>query len=172
MHPILRTSLLVAALGPALTATPVANADAPAPASIQFRVLSFESAQRLALAAAQACRQQGYQVAAAVVDRSGRLLAFARDPLAGPHTIAVSQAKAYSAASFQTPTSQMQGREALNGAPGVLLVGGGVPVRVGGYFYGAVGVSGAPAERHMGDRDEACARSGIEAIREVLEFSQ
>jgi len=163
----LRLSLLflIAAAAPAA-------AEPAAPASVQIRSLSFETAQRLALGAAQACRRQGFQVAAAVVDRSGRLLAFARDPLAGAHTIAVSQAKAYSAATFQTPTSQMAVRESLRAAPGVLLVGGGLPVRVGGYFYGAVGVSGAPAERRTGDRDEACARAGIDTVREALEFDQ
>jgi len=155
-----------------LAAAAPAAAESAAPASVQIRILSFETAQRLALGAAQACRRQGFQVAAAVVDRNGRLLAFARDPLAGPHTIAVSQAKAYSAATFQSATSQMAGREALRGAPGVLLIGGGLPVRVGGYFYGAVGVSGAPADQRIGDRDEACARTGIDAVREALEFDQ
>ncbi|MEJ2507916.1 MAG: heme-binding protein [Gammaproteobacteria bacterium] len=168
MHTALRLSLLFLIVGGIF---PVA-AEAKAPASVEVRVLSFETAQKLALSAAQACRRLGFQVAAAVVDRNGQLLAFARDPLAGPHTIAVSQAKAYSAATFQTPTSQMRGREALQAAPGVLLVGGGVPVRVGGYFYGAVGVSGAPAKKVTGDQDEACARAGIEAIREALEFDQ
>lgn len=168
MRTALRLSLLALVVG----GTPAAAAETNAPASVEVRVLSFETAQKLALNAAQACRRQGFQVAAAVVDRNGQLLAFARDPLAGPHTIAVSQAKAYSAATFQTPTSRMQGREALQSAPGVLLVGGGVPVRVGGYFYGAVGVSGAPARKLTGDQDEACARAGIDAIREALEFDQ
>lgn len=136
------------------------------------RVLSFELAQRLAVEAAQACRKQGYQVAVAVVDRSGTLLAFARDPLAGPHTVAVSQGKAYAAATFQTPTTQMMDNEHLRHAPDVLLIGGGLPVRVAGHMYGAVGVSGAPAQKRTGDIDEACAQAGIEAIRETLEFAE
>ncbi len=139
---------------------------------VDTRTLSFELAQRLAVEAAQACRKQGYQVAVAVVDRSGTLLAFARDPLAGPHTVAVSQGKAYAAATFQTPTTQMMDNEHLRHAPNVLLIGGGVPVRVGGHMYGAVGVSGAPAQKRTGDVDEACAQAGIDAIKETLEFAE
>ncbi len=157
--------ILAVLMGP-WSATP-ARAEAP---WVATRVLSFELAQRLAAAAAAECRERGYQVAAAVADRSGRLLAFVRDPLAGPHTIDVSQRKAYAAATYQTPTSEMAAREELRATPGVFLVGGGVPIAVGGHFYGAVGVSGAPAEETPGDVDEACARAGVEAVREALEF--
>jgi uncharacterized protein GlcG (DUF336 family) len=62
--------------------------------------------------------------------------------------------------------------EHLNYAPGVLLLGGGVPVQIGGHYYGAIGVSGAPAEKIAGDIDDACARAGIAAIREDIEFSE
>ncbi|NIP74390.1 MAG: heme-binding protein [Gammaproteobacteria bacterium] len=144
------------------------------PAYVHQRALSMELANRLAMAAAEACREQGYRVAAAVVDRSGLLLALVRDPLAGAHTVEVARRKAYSAASFQSATLDLQGRsgmQRLNGVPDVLLVGGGVPVQVGGQFYGAVGVSGASAEKVTGDRDDGCARAGIEAIRDTLEFA-
>jgi uncharacterized protein GlcG (DUF336 family) len=148
-----------------------AHAAEPRP-YLPVRILSAELAHQLAMAAARNCREQGYQVAVAVVDRSGRLLAFLRDPLAGPHTIEVSQRKAYSAATYQSPTSALQDRDALKHTPGVLLLGGGVPIRVGGHMYGAVGVSGAPAKKVSGDMDEACAQQGIAAIREALEFAE
>jgi uncharacterized protein GlcG (DUF336 family) len=45
----------------------------------------------------------------------------------------------------------------------VLLVAGGVPIVAGEEVVGAVGVSGAPG----GDRDEACARAGVDAIKDV-----
>ncbi len=138
--------------------------------SVNIRILSLELAQRLTVAAVEACRRQQFQVAAAVMDRGGNLLAFARDPLAGPHTIDVSQGKAYAAASFVTPTSEMMTNEHLRFAPRALLIGGGVPISIGGHLYGAVGVSGAPARKTTGDVDEECAQAGIEAIREELEF--
>lgn len=142
---------------------------------VSVRALSMETANRLALEAALACRAQGYQVAAAVVDRGGELLALARDPLAGPHSVEVARRKAYSAATFQSPTLDLQARpgmQALNAAEHVLLIGGGVPVQAGGHFYGAVGVSGAPAREVTGDVDHECAEAGIEAIREALEFAE
>jgi uncharacterized protein GlcG (DUF336 family) len=39
-------------------------------------------------------------------------------------------------------------------------------VESGGSLVGAVGVSGAPG----GDADDACAKAGIDAIREKLDF--
>jgi uncharacterized protein GlcG (DUF336 family) len=50
--------------------------------------------------------------------------------------------------------------------PGVAIIAGGVTIEAGGSLLGAVGVSGAPG----GDADEACAKAGIETIREKLEF--
>lgn len=139
--------------------------------TVSTKSLSMMLANQLAVSAANACHKQGYQVAVAVVDRSGNLLAFVRDPLSGHHTIAVSQGKAYTAATFQSRTLTMQDNQQLRGAPGVLLIGGGVPIRIGGHFYGAVGVSGAPAKKITGDVDEGCANKGIRAIREAVEFA-
>ena len=136
------------------------------------RTLAFETANQLAIEAAQACRKQGYQVAVSVVDRNGNILAMVRDPLAGTHTLEVSRQKAYTAATFQTATTEMKNFDALRFAPEVLLVGGGVPIKVGGHFYGAVGVSGAPAKKITGDVDEECALAGIETISEALEFAE
>ena len=129
-------------------------------------------AQKLALVAVQACEAQGYQVAAAVVDRSGLLQAFVRMPLAGAHTVDVAIGKAFAAASFQTATMDLAAEEfvGLRHIRGAIMVGGGVPVRIGGHLYGAVAVSGAPGKKVTGDIDEECAKAGIEAIREAIEF--
>lgn len=142
-------------------------------AFVSSRSLSLELANKLAVGAARHCTSMGYQVSVAVTDRSGKLLAFARNPLAGSHTIDVAILKAATAASFQTPTiDMMKGFEGLANAPGVLLVGGGVPVRIGGHLYGAVGVSGAPAKKRTGDVDDECARHGLDVIKEQIEFAQ
>jgi len=58
-------------------------------------------------------------------------------------------------------------REELNLLEGVLLMDGGLPIRVAGSLIGAVGVSGAPG----GDLDEACAQKGIDAVQERLDFA-
>jgi uncharacterized protein GlcG (DUF336 family) len=49
--------------------------------------------------------------------------------------------------------------------PGAVIIGGGVTVEAAGSLLGAVGVSGAP-----GDADEACAKAGIDAVRDKLDF--
>lgn len=149
-----------------------AEASGEEAAFVATRTLSASSASQIAVAAERECGKRGYQVAVAVVDRYGNLLAFLRHPLAGAHTIEVAQAKAFTAASFQGATLQLSDRlEFLKGTPRLSLVGGGVPVNVGGVIYGAVGVSGAPRERLPGDVDDACARAGIAAVAEALEFA-
>ena len=50
--------------------------------------------------------------------------------------------------------------------PGVVAIGGGLVVEAAGSVLGGVGISGAPG----GDADEACAKAGIEAVRDKIEF--
>lgn len=158
-----------------LSTTFIFNAFAEDKAFVSSRSLSAETANKLAMVSFKACQKLGYQVGVAVVDRNGILLAFIRDPLSGNHTISVSTRKAYTAATFQTSTiSMMQNKtfDTLRFADKVLLLGGGVPVKVGGHFYGAVAVSGAPAKKITGDIDHDCAEAGIEAVREIIEFAE
>ncbi len=140
--------------------------------TVSFKSLSAHLANDLVLAAYEDCTKRGYHVGVAVVGRDGKLLSFIRSPLAGPHTVDVASAKAYTAATFQTSTTDMMSLKELAFSPGVLLVGGGLPINIGGYFYGAVGVSGAPFDKVIGDLDEACAQAGLAAIDEVLQFGE
>ncbi|MGD8569540.1 MAG: heme-binding protein [Gammaproteobacteria bacterium] len=141
-------------------------------AYVTSRLLTATSANKLAVAAEAYCRSKGYQVTVAVVDRFGNLLAFLRNPLSGAHTIQVAQNKAYTAATLQGSTMELGKRvEFLKTLPRISLVGGGLPVRVGGYMYGAIGVSGAPAIKKPGDMDDECARVGVNVIKDTLEFA-
>lgn len=139
---------------------------------ITTRTLSADSANRIAVAAQHACRKKGYQVAVAVTDRYGNLLAFVRDPLAGVNTIKVAQQKAFTAATFRIQTLDFGERfPFMRDRPNLILIGGGVPIQVGGHMYGSVGVSGSPQANKPGGNDDACAREGIKALQETLEFS-
>ena len=96
-----------------------------------------------------------------------------RDRCAGPHTPDMATAKAYTAASFRTNTTELAeatqpGRPAsgIRNRPGVAAVGGGLMIEAGGTLLGAIGVSGAPGGRE----DDACAAAGIAAIREDIEL--
>ena len=117
-------------------------------------------------------RRDSCHVAVAVVGRDGRLLALVPNPLSGPHTIKVSQGKAYTANTFRAPTSQLMGRDFMRDIPGALIWGGGLPINVGGYFYGGVGVAGAPEKEVPGDVDDECAAAGIAAVTEEIEFGE
>lgn len=134
--------------------------------TVQSRSLNAELAARAVAAAVADCDKRGYKVAAAVAGRDGNLQAFLRNPLSGPHTVLVSQRKAFTSATLQAPTGQMQSRPDLSFAPGILLIRGGVPISVGGNFYGGIAVAGADPKD-----DEKCAEAGLTAISEALEFA-
>jgi uncharacterized protein GlcG (DUF336 family) len=55
---------------------------------------------------------------------------------------------------------------AVRNLPGAVILGGGLVIEAQGSLIGAVGVSGAPG----GDADDACAKAGIEAVRDKLDF--
>lgn len=142
---------------------------------MQTRALAPAMANKAVSVAAAECAKSGFQVAVALVDRAGILQDFTRNPHAGSHTVDVAIAKAKTSASFKTSTIDLMTNQRLKHlvhAPGVLLLGGGVPITIGGHFYGGIGVSGAPAEKTSGDTDDRCARAGIDAVREELEFAE
>ncbi|MHA1571149.1 MAG: GlcG/HbpS family heme-binding protein [Alphaproteobacteria bacterium] len=140
---------------------------------VKFKILKPELAVELAGAILKACRKSGYQVAVVVVDRFGLIQAAVRDSLVGPQSIEIARRKAWTAAGFKTDTLSLfnqtkpgTGNSGIRQAPGVLMVGGGVPVRSAGSVVAAVGVSGAPG----GAADDKCARTGIATIQDKLEF--
>ncbi|MDN4038933.1 MULTISPECIES: heme-binding protein [Massilia] len=150
-----------------------AAAQAPAPATYTVTLMSPELALRMAQAALAACRQAGYQVAVAVADRGGQVQVVLRDRLAGSHTVDAAADKAWTAASFKMGTTALalstkEGAEAsgIRHIRRVLAVGGGIPVEANGALVGAIGVSGAPG----GAADDTCARAGIAAVAEDLNF--
>lgn len=104
-------------------------------------------------------------VTVALVDRFGTVQALLRGDNAAAHTIEAAKQKAYTAAAFGTPTSELAKR--INGTgpsiadlPGTLFLAGGVPLKVNGVSVAGMGVGGAPD----GALDEACATAGAEAI--------
>jgi uncharacterized protein GlcG (DUF336 family) len=142
-------------------------------ATFSTRQLTPETALMLAQAAMEHCRKQGFQVAVAVADRGGVVQVLLRDRFAGPHTVDTSMSKAWTAVSFRTSTLELMENTAPNkpasgvrNLPRVAAIGGGVPIEARGSVLGAVGVSGAPS----GTNDDACARAGIKAIADRLEF--
>jgi len=140
---------------------------------VTYKLLSPELALDSARAALAECRKRGYQVAVAVVDRFGVTQVMLRDRFAGAHTPTTAAGKAWTAASFRTDTSALMAisqpgmpQAGLRDLPGAVILGGGMVIEGGGSMVGAIGVSGAPG----GDADDACAKAGLDAIRDKLDF--
>jgi uncharacterized protein GlcG (DUF336 family) len=163
---------IAGALYAALLLVPAARAQEPA-ALMSFKTLTPELALELAQATLADCRKRGFQVAVAVVDRFGTPQVMLRDRFAGSHTPPTATGKAWTAVTFRTNTSDMLAvtrpgtpQAGVRDLPGAVIIAGGVMVEAAGTLVGAIGVSGAPG----GDNDEACAKAGIEAIRDKLDF--
>ena len=142
-------------------------------ATFGLRMLTPETAYKAADAALKKCRADGYQVAVAVVDRSGIVQVMLRDRFAGPHTPDMAIAKAWTAVTFRTNTTALaaetQAGRPMSGIrhrPGVAAIGGGLMIEAAGSLLGGIGVSGAP----VGERDDVCANAGIAVIRDAIEF--
>jgi len=164
------TRLCTAAL---LTVAAVSGPAHAQSGTFTVRQLTPETAAKATRAALDDCRKRGFQVTVAVVDRAGVAQALMRDRFAGPHTVQTAINKGYTTVSFRTDTLEFakmtQAGAASSGIraiPNVVAVGGGVMIQAGGAMVGAIGVSGAPT----GENDEACAKAGIAAIKDELEF--
>jgi uncharacterized protein GlcG (DUF336 family) len=133
--------------------------------------ISLELANQVAAATVAACAAGGYSVTATVVDRAGVIRAVQRADNAGPHSLGSAQQKAWTAASIKNTTTAMMEAAQKNPAsanlvhlPGFLLLGGGVPIKVGNETIGAVGVGGAPS----GAADEQCALAALDKVKDQL----
>ncbi len=158
----MRTSQKIAAL--ALT---LIGSAASAEGVRTERNISLDLANQIAAHTVAACSANGYAVTATVVDRAGTVRAVQRADNAGPHTLEASRLKAYTSASAKNTTQAiMEGSQKnpaaanLGQIPGYLLLGGGVPLKVGNEVIGAVGVGGAPG----GHLDEQCAMAAIAKV--------
>lgn len=156
---------VVAQVALALPAATLANAADDLP---KESVLPLSMAGKAAQAAMEACKKDGYRVSVSVVDRAGVLRTMSRADGAGPHTVESSGKKAYTAASLRRPTTELA--ELINKVPTlqalremndhILMLGGGLPIEIGGDVVGGIGVGGAPGA-HL---DDACAQAGLDAI--------
>lgn len=154
----------VAAVEPA--AVPAVDVQ-PAPETVvaQNRISVGASAEAVKAALAKCQADKLPFVTVALVDRFGTVQALLRGDNAAEHTIEAAQRKAYTAAAFGTPTSELAKRINGNGPgiadlPGTLFLAGGVPLKVNGVSVAGIGVGGAPD----GALDEACATAGAKAV--------
>lgn len=159
------------AAGAALSGNAAAQGATP-PAggmSVTRQSVSLETAAALIEAAQQSAMELGIPMAVAVVDEGGLLKAFHRmDGVNSAATVDIVQMKAYSAASFRTPTHQLaEGvmeniprASSLANIPRFTLLGGGYPIKDGDVVIGGIGVGGGSAEQDMQVAEAALAAIG------------
>jgi uncharacterized protein GlcG (DUF336 family) len=136
------------------------------------RRIPAELANQAVAEAVASCTKQGYAETAVLVDADGVRQAVLRGDRAGSHTLDSAYDKAYTAASFKTDTSALFERSKT--APGfanlftqlphLILLGGGIVIKVGDEVVGAIGAAGAPGA----NLDDACAHAGLDKIRDQL----
>ncbi len=154
----------------ALAAALLGACEAGAQGVVTQKILSLNAAKVIAEAALAECRGRGFHTSVAVVDRAGTLLVVLRDELANPATIDMARGKAYTAMVFRSSTLDFQqatandpARAPQRNVPGILALGGGVPIIVGGEILGGVASSGSSQKD-----DDECARAGLAKAADLL----
>lgn len=141
----------------------------PGAVSVQQERISVAASAAAVGAALAKCQADKLPfVTVALVDRFGTVQAILRGDNAAAHTIEAAKQKAYTAAAFGAPTSELAGRITGSGPsiadlPGTLFLAGGVPLKVNGVSVAGIGVGGAPD----GALDEACAAAGAAVLAQA-----
>jgi uncharacterized protein GlcG (DUF336 family) len=138
---------------------------------IVHRDLAADTAMKMAQTALDTCTKNGNRVAVTVVDRQGETLVQVRGDNANPHTVENSRRKAYTARTFGISSAEFADRVkadpprwAQTTLPSIIALAGALPIKAGDEIVGAIGVSGSPG----GDKDEICAKAGIDAVSSEL----
>jgi uncharacterized protein GlcG (DUF336 family) len=132
--------------------------------------VSLAMATTMAMTAIETCKGQGYNVSVHVLGRDGQVIIGLRNELAGPATMENSMKKAYTARTFRVPSGKFADNVKGNPVAGALFLTnvvpaqGALPIIVDGDTIGSIGVSGAPG----GDKDEACAKAGMDKVSSDL----
>jgi len=129
----------------------------------QKLVLTIADARRIVSASRLEAENNKWNVAIAVVDDGGFLLALERLDRALPQSVDIAVAKARTAAVMRLPTKTLEDmvkdRPGLVTMAGVMRVQGGLPIKIGDDCVGAVGVSRATSAQ-----DEQVAAAGIASV--------
>jgi uncharacterized protein GlcG (DUF336 family) len=156
-----RTAFCIAALAAAGAFCTQADAQL-----VDHKDLSYAMIKAVAEGAVEACQAKGFHVSVTVVGRDGGIVAQIRGDGAAPHTMENSHRKAYTALTFGSPSANFakevgtsEGARQRATLPGIIGIGGGLPIKVGNETIGAVGISGSP-----NGNDEPCSKAGIDRI--------
>ena len=133
-------------------------------------VLSLTAAKKAAAACEAVAVNLGLNLSIAIVDDGAHLLLFRRMSGASLASADIAIGKAVTASRTELNTRHLAeyvhgkngGKSIAPGLaylPGMVTLGGGLPIRVGQKMVGGIGVSGASV-----DQDEACAQAALNAL--------
>ncbi|GHA91082.1 heme-binding protein [Streptomyces termitum] len=152
------------ASAPAAAPAAAVKADAKNKNTFDSTHLTIEAATKAAQATLDAAKKENQRVSVAVVDRNGNTILTMRGDGAGPQSYEAAEKKAFTAVSWNAPTSELAKRltnaPTLKDIPGTLFLGGGAPVTAKGAPIAGIGVAGAPS----GDLDEKFAQAGVASL--------
>lgn len=141
------------------------SSSAHAQGLVNQKNITLAMAETIANGAIEACKQMGYRISVAVLDRDGLQIVMLRGDGAGLHTPEGADRKAYTAKTYGIPSAEflkrMQRDPAAHASETytrVLALGGGLPIKAGNEVVGAVGVSGSPG------KDDDCGQAGIDKV--------
>ena len=163
----MKQALKVAAAGGLLlVGAPAAWAD-----TLQTHRIPASLALEAVAEAVGVCAKQGHRETVTLLDADGATIATLRGDGAGIHTLDSAHDKAYTSVSFKNDTlalaERAKGEDSiapLAKLPHVMFVGGGVVIKLNDEIIGSIGAAGAPGYK----LDDACARAGLEKIRDRL----
>lgn len=155
-----------------LTSVALCAAIAAAPAFAQAppaygETINIETAKKAAAAAVEESKKNNWGMCVAITGPSGDLVYFERMDACQYASIAISQHKARTAATFRRPTKVFEDRVASGPAgiavitlDGVIASEGGIPIVIGGKIVGAMGCSGG-----TGQQDGMACQAGVNAVK-------
>ncbi len=127
------------------------------------KALTLEAAKKMAAAAEAEAVKNKWNVVIAVVDDGGHLIYLQRMDGTQTGSIEVAMGKARTAMAFKRPTKVFdelaKTRPAIVTLGDVVLLEGGIPIKVGEQVIGAMGVSGVTSQQ-----DAQIAEAGIAAL--------
>jgi uncharacterized protein GlcG (DUF336 family) len=160
----------------ALVAATSSIANAQQPPAPPARAVALALALEAAQTAIDTCSKEGFKVAGAVVDAEGGQKVFLAADGASKGAVESSVKKATTALRLKAATSdvieKMKTDAALKAkvdADQTLFVRpGGILVMAGNDIIGAFGVGGVPGPGGGGAKDEACAKAGLDKIKDRI----
>ncbi len=124
--------------------------------------LTLDMAKKCVAAAEAESKKNSWNMAIAVVDDGGHLVAFSKMDNTQIGSIRIAIDKAKTANNFRRPSKALEdalagGRMAILGLPGATPLDGGLPLTLDGKIMGAVGVSG-----ELGGQDAQVAKACVD----------